>query len=935
MLERLELKGLWQVQLDEQKKGMPLAFGDTMVLPGTTSYAKKGAKHDERKVNALTDEYAFEGLVWFRRTFEVTKGQSILKPRLFLERTRKTTVWIDGVRLGSCNSLTTPHIYELAAPLGEGEHELIICVDNTDYPTKGGHLTSADTQTNWNGITGLIELQFFAQARLENVQFYPDYKRKVVRICAELLGASGGKLRIAAQATTESEREHRIAPIEALLRHANVDVEVAFGEDALLWSEHAPNLYQVSLELLDDADRVVDRVEQRIGIRGFQADGSKFTINGRKTFLRGKHDGLIFPRTGYAPTTIEEWLEVLQTAKDYGINHYRFHTCCPPQAAFAAADLLGIYMEPELPFWGTIADELTEEQQYLIEEGYRMLRHFGNHPSFVMFSLGNELWGNKARLNEILAAYKSYDPRHLYTQGSNNFQFQPDILEQEDFYCGVRFAEQRLIRGSYAMCDAPLGHVQTDRPSTMKDYDQAIKPTAAVRTADEATEADEQLIQIQYGTEARTVKAEAVTTPLVPHLPVVSHEIGQYAMYPNFAEIAKYTGSIKARNLEVFRERLKEKGMLELAPHFFERSGQLAIACYKEELEAAFRSKELAGFQLLDLQDFPGQGTALVGVLDAFMESKGLIEPQQWQQFCSDIVLLARIETFHYAAGSPFKASIELVDYSAQPLNSVKVGWQLCTQTATIAAGTLEEQAASPTAYTAIGQLCFNMPSVTEMTSMKLKLNIEGTSICNEYSLWVYPQQEQEQERDRIDAPIYREWNEEVISLLEASHAVLLMPDRKRLKHAIEGQYCTDFWNYPMFRSISASMNKPEPVGTLGLSIQKEHPALAHFASESYSTYPWWEIVMNSSSLIIDDLPHELIPIVQTIDNVERNHKLALMLECKVKQGKLLVLAADPQPIASSLEGRHFMNGLQRYVASDQFAPDVEVELEQLNDIFA
>ena len=71
--------------------------------------------------------------------------------------------------------------------------------------------------------------------------------------------------------------------------------------------------------------------------------------------LRGKHDGLIFPKTGYAPTDVNEWLRVLGIAKSYGINHYRFHTCCPPDAAFTAADLLGIYMEPELPFWGTIA----------------------------------------------------------------------------------------------------------------------------------------------------------------------------------------------------------------------------------------------------------------------------------------------------------------------------------------------------------------------------------------------------------------------------------------------------------------------------------------------------------------------------------------------------------------------------------------------------
>ncbi|MFR6497101.1 MAG: hypothetical protein ACLUOF_12495, partial [Ruminococcus sp.] len=343
---------------------------------------------------------------------------------------------------------------------------------------------------------------------------------------------------------------------------------------------------------------------------------------------------LIGPRTGYAPTDVHEWLRVLSIAKSYGINHYRFHTCCPPDAAFTAADVLGIYMEPELPFWGTIAAPGEEgyneaEQNYLIELGDKMLDTFGNHPSFVMFSLGNELWGSPERLGKILRHYKERDSRHLYTQGCNNFQHFPLMVPEDDYYVGVRLSKERLLRGSFGMCDAPLGHVQTERPSTMHQYDDVIFPK---QTEGEGT-SDTEEIEIQYGTGVKKVQVSKTAGGLIPTKPVVTHEIGQYEVYPDFREIDKYTGPLKARNFEIFRFRLGAKGMLRQADKFFRCSGALAAACYKEEIEAAMRSQYIAGFQLLDLQDFSGQGTALVGMLDAFMDSKGLISPEEWRMF--------------------------------------------------------------------------------------------------------------------------------------------------------------------------------------------------------------------------------------------------------------------------------------------------------------
>lgn len=941
MITKIGLEGQWRLRLDPGKKGNEAdPFDDTMNLPGTTSHAGKGPANEEALAGSLTDAFKFEGYAWFSREVDITAEQAGWNAFLYLERTRVTTVWIDGEEIGTRNSLCTPHVYGLGKTLTEGTHRITIRVDNTDYPTKGGHMTSPDTQSNWNGITGRLELQFAGDAYLDDVQVYPDAANRTFSIRTKLAGKPHGTLTIAASAIVAGSRAgasgdvstHTVGLVTAAVTESEFVISYALGDDALLWSDSVPNLYELKLRLVGDVGDLLDERTVVAGLRDFKADSDKFTINGTKTFLRGKHDGLIFPLTGYAPTTLEEWLRIMGIAKSYGINHYRFHTCCPPEAAFEAADLLGIYMEPELPFWGTVTEEgdgkhKEAEQRYLIQEGYDILRAFGNHPSFVMMSLGNELWGSKSRIADIMRGYKAYDGRPLYTQGSNNFQFVPVILEEDDFYCGVRFSRDRLFRGSYAMCDAPLGHIQTDKPGTMKDYDEQIIPSG--RGGDGGSDGGE--LQIQYGTEAITVKAEAASE-LIPSIPVVSHEIGQFGMYPNYAEIEKYEGPLKARNFELFRERLKVKGMGHLADKFFQSSGKLAVECYKEELEAAFRTRRLAGFQLLDLQDFSGQGTALVGVLDAFMDSKGLVEPEEWRTYCSDAVLLARFESYVWISGDMFRAGAELTWFRPEPLGVASVKWELLLGGEAVAEGGLSAAAEEGSPYVDLGSIEAVLPSLEAARQLELRLWIEGTDVRKSYALWVFPRVEAGAELDGLR--VFDRLTDEAVSLLEQGGNVVLFAKPDVIAESIEGTYCTDFWNYPMFRSISESMNKPVPVGTMGLLIDNEHPALHGFPSDTYSTYPWWSIVSRSRSLVLDDLPHELSPIVATIDNVERNHKLGLLFECRALNGKLLVCGAEAGALAESTEGRQLLRGIASYAKSDAFAPTVAVELSALRGLF-
>ena len=342
------------------------------------------------------------------------------------------------------------------------------------------------------------------------MRIVPKLSENSVTIKADILGEKNGTahLKIYDDAAEYGSAEAKLSD--------TLECTIKLSDSLPKWSEFSPALLNLEIAVGEDI-RVL-----KFGFREFKADGLKLLINGNETFLRGKHDGLVFPKTGYAPTDTETWLNVFKTAMEYGINHYRFHTCCPPEAAFAAADILGIYLQPEIPFWGTIPEVPDAEFEFLKTEGFRILKEFGHHPSFMMMSLGNELWGSHELLNGLLGEYKREFPDKLYVQGSNNFQFVPCVLENDDVFSGVRLSHDRLIRGGYATCDAPLGHIQTDRPNSVHSYDTIVSP----EVISEKSSTDGEIL-IQYGTEMRRVQSSGSWDFLIPKVPVISREGGQ------------------------------------------------------------------------------------------------------------------------------------------------------------------------------------------------------------------------------------------------------------------------------------------------------------------------------------------------------------------------------------------------------------------------
>lgn len=912
---RISLEGNYGVLLDTAGIGANITYGlnwkDSIRLPGTTDIARLGRRNtDTTYTSGLSREYFFEGRAWYIIPVNIPnewKGTAI---HLVMERTKPTNVWIDSQEVGTNDNISTPQQYNLSAYLTPGKHTLAICVDNSVkvVPEKvfhSSHAYSASTQTNWNGILGEFYLESVPVYGIEDIQVYPDAEKKTATVRVSLRGndaeGPGGKLSFYAEAWN-TDKEHR-TPVRSVKvdrgREEQV-FELELGDEALLWSEFSPALYRLTVSLQSKAG--TDTQQTSFGLRSFTTQGTQFTINGKTTFLRGKHDACVFPLIAHTAMDVEAWQQYFRVAKQYGINHYRFHSWCPPEACFEAADREGIYLQPELPVWGYVDIKDKQLCDYLLKEGRNLHRAYGNHASFVMFALGNEMSGEEA-LAMLIKTFKQEDSRHLYASGSNNYLGMRGKQVDEQYFTTCRVGRETEgsfdthARASFSFADAyDGGYMNHTYPNSTMDFS---------------------------------------TAAALCDVPVVGHETGQYQVYPDYDEIGKYTGVLKPYNMEVFRQRLKEAGMGDQAKDFLQASGKWSALLYRADIEMNLRTPQWGGFQLLDLQDYPGQGSAYVGILNAFMESKGLITSEEWRNFCNEVVPLFCTGKFCWSNNEQLSGEVRVANYSAEALKGKLLSWTLTDSKGKVLdKGSLPLEVEQGKLGNA-GNITPNISSIQKAEKVCLTLQIENTSYRNSYSLWIYPANNQV--RPTEDVYIAHKLDGAMMEKLKDGGKVLWFPSQdKYRRQTVDGLFQTDYWNYRMFKTICDNMHKPSSPGTLGILTDPAHPVFADFPTDFHTNWQWFSIIKHSYPLILDRMPADYRPIVQVIDNVERNHKLGLLFEFATEGGgKLLVCMADLQASEEKPEVRQFYNSLLSYMTSSHFHPACRLTEQGLRELFS
>lgn len=877
--ERIQLPGALQNQgfgddvILETKWSGGIANRDFFTAPEYAPYRQPG---NIKVPFWLQPEKHYVGAAWYQRDIEIPKQWKDRRVVLTLERPHwETRVWIDDRPVGTNNSLSTPHDYDLGTGLTPGKHRLTIRVDNRMVVDIGPESCSVSehTQGNWNGIVGRIELASTSPVWIEDAQVYPDVAKKSVRIKVRIGNTTGragaGTLTVGSQSI----------PIKWDASGGQGEMEIQLNGQAQLWDEFHPALQRLKLRLSgDQADAGRELV---FGLREVSVKGREFFLNGRKLFVRATCECGIFPKTGHPPTDVDSWKRIMRICQEHGLNFMRFHCFTPPEAAFTAADELGLYCLVDCSLWPNHPTTLGDNKpvdQWAYDEAERILKHYANHPSIVLASLGCEPGGKnrEAYLSRWVSHFKAKESRQLFTCTSG----WPEIPESQ---WQLMFQPRIYWAGSLGL----KSRINAKPPETCFDYREFVG--------------------------AR-------------NQPVVSNEAGQWCSYPDLDEIPKYTGNLKARNYEVFRDFLNVHHLGDQAGRFLLASGKLQTLCYKEEIESSLRTPGMAGFLLLDLHDFPGQGTAPVGVLNAFWESKGYVTAAEYRRFCNRTVPLARLAKRVFTTAENLRADIEVAHFGAAPLTNTVTTWKLVgDDDSVVASGQLPARTIPVDNGIALGSVDIPLRNVPAPQRYKLVVGLEGTPYGNDWDVWVYPQQVSVEPPTGVT--VVRDLNDEALTALDAGGKVLLLIPPARVRNLAQNPvvlgFSTIFWN--------TSWSHRMPPTTMGILCDPKHPALAEFPTDYHSNWQWWYLISRAAPMILDDLPPSLQPVVQVVDDWFTAHKLALAFEAKVGKGKLLVSSMDLQNgLETNFVARQMLHSLLDYMGDDRFNPTVSVTADEL-----
>jgi hypothetical protein len=841
------------VGIKEKWYAEQLSGDRTIRLPGTMDDAGVGPANTNSPTLAGPYRlYDYAGPAWYQRDIEIPKTWAAHRVQLFLERCRwVTSVWVDDRLMGTQDSLISPHVYDLGAAITLGRHRLTICVDNTVKLDLGPFVSAlfGGTPGNMNGIIGRIELTATPLVWLDQIQVYPDPDNHRARVTVKIGNVSGlagkGILSVAGR-NLEAAWETNGGVVETIVDMAG----------AKLWDEFSANLHELTVKL-GKSSRTL-----RFGMRKFVAKDTQFAMNGRPVLLRGTLECSVWPLTGYPPTDVPSWQRIYQIEKSYGLNFIRFHSWCPPEEAFAAADVEGIMIQAEGPQANVQAGRDPKRDQFIEAEFKRMVDTYGNHPSFCLMTLGNEYGGESALLNRWVDMLKRRDPRHLYSSPSEGQK-----TENREW---TELQDGRGVHG----------------PGTQLDLHDVVASDSR---------------------------------------PIVGHEIGQWMFFPNFKEIKKYTGVMAMKNFEMIRDDLARKHLLDMAPEFEQSCGKQAVLLYKEEIELLRRTPGYAGFSLLDLHDYPTQGTALVGLLDPFWDSKGFITPQQYRKFCGPTVPLLRMAKRTFTVDESFTADVEVSHFGPADLINADPAWTLRDEQGHTVSAAKLPTVTVPTGKVSLLSGKISVPLARVKAPAKLSVSVSLAGFSNDWDIWVYPAKNPATPPPNV--VVSQSWDDATKAALARGETVILFPHKVNRSLSLHGSFLPVFWSPIWFPTQQPNAN--------GILCDPHHPLFAEFPTQSHSNWQWWDLLNNSRTLILDHTPADFRPIVQVVDNFARNHKLGNLFEAQVGSGKLLVCSMDLPGIAKGQPAANQMLwSLYNYVGSRSFRPTQKLQEPILDKLF-
>ncbi len=840
-------------------------------------YAKYRTDAHLNYIDLFQPKKHYVGVAWYQKDVWISKEMLQQKIELNLERVHwESQLYVNCKLVGSCNSLLAPHRYEITDYLlANQSNNISIRVDNGEIVDVGSnaHSWGDQTMTAWNGIVGDIQLiQSPNELEISDFEIYPDIDNQRAHVAVTVNSRSKKNKTLSVTycvKSTNNELPKQIIKGDSIIAinsdSASFSFDVNLGDKMLLWDEYNPNLYEINISVTSN-NSTIER-DATFGMREITHHDNRFYINGIERYFRGNSSCGSFPITGYASMEENDWTRIFMIYKQFGINHIRFHSWTPPKAAFKAADELGLYLLPETNVWTSVKTD--KQLHFLQEEGRRLLKEYGNHPSFVMMGIGNELSAKKEITNALLTEWKK-DPRRLYSGLANSQGSVTDLYD---------FAIDRRYRSNTGW---------PPRPEVC--YFHKHKPSSDFTFGD----------------------------PVKYSFPLISHEVGQQCSYPDLSQDIKYTGSQKVGYTQIAREQLLERGMLDQWKDFVKYSGMLQVLFYKYELEAYRRAPKHPGYQILQLEDFPGQGGALVGVLDYFYDTKGYVTADKFTEFNGECIILAEMEKFTWENNELFNAECFVSNWGAAEMADAKLNIKIVDEQGCILKEDVISNVDIPRGDAVkIADFSFDLSSIEKAQKLKLITWIEDDNIHNSWDIWVYP--EFKEPNTDLDKMIVTKWDDNAKSRLEKGETVILQLDGKQIEGEMPPAFLPIYWT--QFDQLGNSQS-------LGLICNPKHGLFNDFPTDAHTNWQWWELLKDAKPITFDkwDMKdawsHEFRPLLQLIDGWKSNRKIGVLAEAKYGLGKLIITSLNlTDSLAERIVVSQFRTSLLNYIKSSDFSP--------------
>ncbi len=897
-MKSIDLSGKWLYRLDPNDLGIDEKWFDSEIskdllnLPGTLCENGVGEPFvydhelNPENVRSLKAKFDYVGACWYQKKISIPKELEGKELVLFLERIIiKSEIWIDDKYVGNTSGLVTAHKYDISSFVKAGtEHTLTILIDNRDtfYLSTYGHSYTNESQTIWNGIVGDISLKVNEKVNISEMLIITETDNKSVLLKGKIKSENCAKVKVDFSINDESfvVCEDSITidiseSVQSFEHRINIDKEV------VAWDEFTPKLYSLASKVFVEDKFVSEKVET-FGFRKVTTKDRDILLNNNKIYLRGNLECCVHPLTGYPPCDVDYWTKIFETVKEYGMNHIRYHSNCPPEAAFIAADKVGVYLQVEGPVWldtwFMALGSHQEHYEFMPLEAERIMRAYSNHPSFVIFCNGNEFRGDFSILHNIVESSRKIRPDIIYTLTSN---YDRELDPEDDIFIAVE-ADKKGMRGNRFF--------EKMATTILTDYSGAV--------------------------ESRNI-------------PLVAHEGGQYAVYPNVLEIPKYNGNLEPINFMAIRDDLEKKNISHMVEKFVKASGDFSARLYKEEIESYMRTIDYAGFQILGIQDFPGQCTATIGLLDSFWDSKGLITPQWFKQFCNDVVLLIRSDKRIYNSKEKFSAEVMVNQFSNKDIVNDRIVYKLLYNDKVIGSGVFENDRLECHRQIIVGMTKeIDLSVFDRPTQLKFVVELENSQYRNDWDIWVFPEIDEKRADESINKygiKVYDAWSEEVETMLEKGEKVLLIPKREAFvnRPTYDGSFYPVFWSPVFFK-------KKIPCG---FYTNKEHKAFGHFVTGEYSNYQWFNLLKTSYNFDVDNLPKDFTPIVETVPNYYFNHRMTNLIEAKVGKGVLMICSLQLDELNDYNEAKWFKYSLVEYLGNVNSSEVQEISMKMAREI--